>query len=182
MDPPAAPAEFFDALGFDARPAGTIPVDECFSPQGCHAGVYPPSFVLFDNNITLDLLDPSSPRWLILNERFPNRRMLAAMLVSGANAYGWVLFQAGRLVRAKAGSEMGISAESGPMLAEEKAIEARQPDMTHDQLGEEMVFELMGPFLGARPDTAECEPFFEHELTTFEVRRAGLLRRLFRRS
>lgn len=96
--------------------------------------------------------------------------MLAMVLHSVVNLFGYAIYQNGELIRVRAGSaDDGLIIEQGEPLPEEEALFAKSvlkdgeriyrteingqlEEFTEDTFGEEFVFDLSQRFLGSRFD------------------------------
>lgn len=120
-----------------------------------------------------------------LIEMFPNGSILAAVLHSGNNTYGYALIENGKKVRLKAGhADRAVVMDEGEPLEEEKnLLEAATTDEQGDRwfhfegsdepypehaVGEDFVFSVMQRFLGQRPD-GENDYMESEFLTSYKV-------------
>lgn len=114
---------------------------------------------------------------------YPQGEVMALVLHSVVNLWGYSVFKQGRLLRTAAGaSDDGLFANEGEPLPEELAVLQRCPIDRVDEEGEgeELVFDVSARMFGRRLDSVDALP-----LRMTEYRRTGraatLLRSLFGR-
>jgi len=82
---------------------------------------------------------------------YPSGQVLAIMLHSVVNLWGYSLFSEGRLVRCASGSaDDGVIADFGEPLPEEQPLLAENE--LNDEIGEDLVFAVAARFLGKPVD------------------------------
>jgi hypothetical protein len=116
---------------------------------------------------------------------YPGGQVLAVVLHSVVNLWGYCLFSEGQLIRCAAGaSDDGLIADHGMPLPEEASVLGNCPinEIDEEGYGEDLVFDVTARFLGKRLDAFE-----QTNLQMSEYRRtpggaASFLRKLFGRA
>lgn len=148
---------------------GTQTFDQCMHPpkRSLFLGAYPRGLVICEPELPCYFFD-DKPRRRISGTRiefqqfesnllnhYPNGEVLAIVLHSVVNLWGYSLYSKGQLVRSAAGaSDDGPMVNVGVPLPEEEKILRKCPIDRIDEegLGEDLVFDVTARFLGKRID------------------------------
>lgn len=110
---------------------------------------------------------------------YPNGEVIALILHSVVNMWGYSVYQRGKLIRSASGAEGEFHGSIGDPLPEEEAILAEHPIESIDNgdvaYSEELVFDVSQRILGCRYDEALVE-----ELECSYFKRRSFLKNLFR--
>jgi hypothetical protein len=166
-----SPEALVGTLGIGARtPQGReVRVEEAFSPDGLYVGKFGDVGLVFDPDLPARLLD--APVELErLSRAWPGAQVGVFVLESASNLYALAIAKDGVIVRSKSGSAGQPVTERGNSMPGERRVLARYTAReekgtlayvdgegaawSHDQLGDEWVFEVMADFPGERPDRA----------------------------
>jgi hypothetical protein len=159
-------------LGFGPRRSrGRTTFDVGIYPDSLVIGAYEGAAIIGHPDIVKACLepraDPMTARILVV---FPQAAVLRVGLHSVVNLWSYAYFEQGKLVRAYGGSaDDGVVLDEGDLLAEEephfeksvmregrrffyREIGGKTEEFDASAFGEELVFEVMGRFLGCRLD------------------------------
>jgi hypothetical protein len=173
------------------RSRGMTTFDVGIYPGRLVVGAYDGAAVVGHPRVADSCLDPGAdPLTARLMAAFPQAAVLRVGLHSVVNLWGYAYFEAGKLLRAHGGcADEGVMLDVGDLLPEERPhfersvvrggervftteIDGRIEEFDASSYGEELVFEVMGRFLGCRPDQARGEPDpFGLPMEAFERRR-----------
>ncbi|WP_020470093.1 DUF6928 family protein [Zavarzinella formosa] len=166
--------EIIRQLGMGAfERVGPSTFDEGIYPQddSLYVGAYDGAIVLGSEEVAAVCISEKTPSLILhLADCLPNARMMAMVLHSVVNLYGYAIYENGKLLRVRAGSsDAGVFLDKGEPLPEEQMLFAKSimkdgqrvypteingevEEFSEDCVGEEFVFELSRRFLGKRFD------------------------------
>ena len=189
--------QLLKALGYDGASIQRQSTCETMFPsKGLVIGDYAGCTLVAEPRLPTKILDhPAGVEARRLLAQFPDRRILVCVLHSVVNLAGFSLFNKGELQRSFAvSSDDGIFINVGQGLSEEQQMLARYEQVTDDQgevnyrdtdgevytldqLGEEIVFEVVAGLTGKRPDFDDAL----FEATADVYRKHSWLASIFRR-
>nr|WP_148598346.1 hypothetical protein [Aquisphaera giovannonii] len=157
-------------------------------PDTLVIGAYEGAAIIGHPDIVNACLEPrADPMTARILTAFPEAAVLRVGLHSVVNLWGYAYFERGRLTRAFGGSaDDGVVLDEGDLLDEERPyfersvvrdgrrffladINGQMEDFDASSFGEELTFEIMGRFLGCRPDrTSEKIDPIELPMESFE--------------
>ncbi len=195
---PAAAEALRAQLGLeDYERVGEQDFDDAIYPDSnaLFIGAYPGGCILCAQDLATAFFDPAAQRRikglrgdaeafrLRLLALHPQGEVMAIVLHSVVNLWGYSVYAQGRLLRSAAGaSDEGLFANAGTPLPEELAVLQRCPIDRVDEEGEgeELVFEVSARMFGQRLDSLNPSPL---RMTAYRRTRgaAALLKRLFGR-
>lgn len=167
---PARAERLRQQLGLDGyEPAGPSRFDQAMYPRdgALHIGAYPRGMILCDADLPACFFD-EQPRRSIngagmafgefkarLLALYPDGLVVALVLHSVVNLWGYSVYSRGELLRSAAGaSDDGLIANHGAPLAEEAAILGICPldEIDAEGYGEDLVFDVSARLFGKRID------------------------------
>lgn len=171
-----------------SRSQGMTTFDVGIYPDTLVVGAYEGAAIIGHPDIVNACLEPEAdPMTARILAAFPDAVVLRVGLNSVVNLWGYAYFERGKLVRAFGGSaDDGVVLDEGDLLDEERPhfersvvrdgqrlfyadINGQTEEFDVSAFGEELTFEIMGRFLGCRPDrtTDEIDPI-ELPMESFE--------------
>ena len=170
------------------RSRGMTTFDAGMYPDTLVIGAYDGAAIIGHPDISTACLEPrADPMTTRVLAAFPQAAVLRVGLHSVVNLWGYAYFERGRLLRAFGGSaDDGVVLDEGDLLDEERPhfersvvrdgqrfffpdINGQIEEFDTSAFGEELAFEIMGRFLGCRPDrtSEEIDPI-ELPMESFE--------------
>ncbi|MFO0891090.1 MAG: hypothetical protein U0790_18340 [Isosphaeraceae bacterium] len=167
---------------------GMTTFDVGIFPETLVIGAYEGAWIIGHPDIATVCLEPrADPMTARILAAFPDAAVLRIGLNSVVNLWGDAYFEQGKLVRAFGGSaDDGVVLDEGDLLDEERPhfersvvrdgqrfffadIDGQMEEFDTSAFGEELTFEIMGRFLGCRPDrTSEDIDPIELPMESFE--------------
>lgn len=157
-------------------------------------GAYPGAAIIGHDELCLACFGDRIPRVVTeLWKLFPTAKILAVLLHSVVNQFGYAFFTDGKMIRQRIGADGQATFEFGIPLPEEEPLFAKSilrdgrrvfheenngeiEEFTEDAFGEEFVFEVTKSFLGTRLDQFNS---WELEMEIFTPVKRSLFARLF---
>jgi len=182
----------------DYAPAGEVDFDAALNPrQGAlYIGGYPGGTLICDSDLPSHFFDERSQRAISgrstrfqevkaeVLRLYPDGEVMAIVLHSVVNLWGYSVYSHGQLIRSAAGaSDDGLLANTGAPLPEElrRLQECAIDKVDEEGDGEALVFEVAARMFGQRMDALEEIPL---RLTEYRPRTSGpvtFVKRLFGR-
>jgi hypothetical protein len=181
----------YDTVGLSTFDAGMYPRD-----GQLFIGAYPAGVIVCHDKLPGYFFDDQSRRSIsggssdmqqsvsALLSLYPQGEVLAVVLHSVVNLWGYTLYSSGRLVRSAAGAaDDGLIANVGMPLPEEARVLSTCPIDKVDEecAGEELVFDVAARMLGQRIDVFEPESLQISEYKTSAGPAQSFIGRLFGR-